>query len=68
MSPTVLLLLEIMQIAAASVGAASKGETADEAALSGSILTIIQKGVAAYEAQEGKPIDPSLIKPYEEIP
>ena len=32
-------------------------------ALEQALLGIIQSGVSAYEAQVGKPIDPTLIKP-----
>lgn len=32
------------------------------------VLGIVQKGVAAYEAQTGKPIDPTLLRPIDPIP
>jgi hypothetical protein len=66
-NPTLVLLLEILQIASASAGAVVTGDAAKATELSGSLLAIIQKGVAAYEAQEGKPIDPTLIKAFEPV-
>lgn len=31
------------------------------------LLKIVQKGVSAYEAHTGQPIDPSLLKPIDEV-
>ena len=32
------------------------------------LLKIVQKGVAAYEAHTGAPIDPTLLKPIDKLP
>jgi hypothetical protein len=36
--------------------------------LADALLQIVQKGVSAYEAHTGQPIDPILIKPIDPIP
>lgn len=37
------------------------------AQLADALVKIIQKGVSAYEAHTGQPIDPSLIKPMDPL-
>jgi hypothetical protein len=54
------LILEILALGIQAAGALFKG---NPTAVEQAILGIVQKGYAAYEAQTGKPLDPSLIKP-----
>lgn len=53
------LILELVGLGISVLGSTIKGNPTN---LEQSLLAIAQKGVAAYEAQTGKAIDPALLK------
>lgn len=63
------LILQILSIASASAQAFlvtnPTGESANN--LASALIQIVQKAMQAYEAQTGKPIDPTLLKPFTPI-
>ena len=65
---TLSLILEILQLAAAAASAYVTGDAAKGTQIAQSLISIIQKGMLAYQAQTGQPIDPALLKPWEPIP
>lgn len=56
----------ILAIIDAVLGAA--GNLIPGGQLASVLLAIVQKGVTAYEAHTGKPIDSSLIRPIDPLP
>lgn len=58
------MILELIGAGVQLLGATVKGNPTN---LEASLLAIAQKGVAAYEAQTGKPIDPSLLRPIDPV-
>jgi len=64
MNPTLQYILEIIQIAGPIASAAGGGTTAADINIAESLVAIAQKANAAYQAQVGKPIDPSLLQPF----
>lgn len=63
---TILSILSIGATTAATV--AGGGEVAVGANIASSLIAIAQKAISAHLAVTGKPIDPTLLKPYEPIP
>lgn len=61
-------LLEIIQLSSTVASGVTTGDAAKYAALGASLVTIIQKAIAAHEAVVGQPIDTSLLRPFEPIP
>jgi hypothetical protein len=51
----------IIQLVEVAIAVAQSQLNPDQAA--GALLTIVKRGVAAYEANTGQPIDLALIKP-----
>ena len=62
---TLAVIMELVQLAIDAANALIKGNPTD---LEQSLLNLVMKGNAAYEAQVGRPIDPSLIRPIDPIP
>jgi|KBSSwiStaDraftv2_1062776.scaffolds.fasta_scaffold1687660_1 hypothetical protein len=61
-------VLGLLSIGATTAAAIASGDVAEGATVALSLITIAQKAIAAHEAVTGKPIDPSLLKPYQPIP
>ena len=61
-------VLGLLSIGATTAAAIVSGDVAEGATVALSLITIAQKAIAAHEAVTGKPIDPSLLKPYQPIP
>ena len=61
-------VLGLLSIGATTASAIASGDVAEGATVALSLITIAQKAIAAHEAVTGKPIDPSLLKPYQPIP
>lgn len=57
-------VLEIAQLAIIILGEEAKGNPTN---IEQALLDMAQKSVAGYEAQAGKPIDPTLLHPIEPI-
>ena len=57
-------VLFILQLAINLAGAAIKNNPTE---LETSLLDLVRAGHDAYSVQTGKPIDPSLLKPYEPL-
>jgi hypothetical protein len=55
------LVLEIAQLALSLLESQVNGPALQHAAVTGSLLTIIQKGAQAYQLHTGQPVDPALI-------
>jgi hypothetical protein len=60
-------LLDIIGLAATVATGVTTGDPAKAAQLSAALITIVQKAMAAHEAQIGAPIDEALLKPFEPI-
>ena len=56
------LLLQIIQLAASFAALQTSGETQKDLALTQILFQIAAKALQAYQAQTGKPLDPSLIR------
>lgn len=63
MNPALTNLLNILSIAAGAVADTASGKVSDAGEIAEYILRIANASIAAYEAQTGKPIDPTLLKP-----
>jgi hypothetical protein len=63
-----MLLLEILGIASTSAQAFLKGDASAGNNVAQALITIVQKAMLAYQAQTGKPIDPTLLRPFEPLP
>ena len=61
-------VLGLLSIGATTAAAIASGDVASGATVALSLITIAQKAISAHEAVTGKPIDPSLLKPYQPIP
>ena len=61
------LLFEIADLAVSLVKSQTSGKAQQDAALTGSLLQIIEKAVRAYQAHTGEKLDPSLIKAQDAI-
>ena len=60
-------VLGLLSIGATTAAAIANGDVATGATVALSLITIAQKAIAAHEAVTGKPIDPSLLKPYQPL-
>jgi hypothetical protein len=67
MNATLQYLLDIIGLAATVATGVTSGDAAKGAQISSALITIVQKALAAHQAQEGQPIDPALLKPFEPI-
>jgi len=56
------LILEIAQLAVSLVESQLHGPPLQRAAVTDTLLTIIQKGLQAYQLHTGEALDPALIK------
>lgn len=61
-------VLSLLAIGANTASAIAGGEVGSGATIALSLITIAQKAIAAHEAVTGKPIDPSILRPFEPIP
>lgn len=57
-------VLEIVQLGITVLGEEVKGNPTN---IEQALLDLVQKSVGAYEAQTGKPIDPTLIRPIDPL-
>jgi hypothetical protein len=60
-------VLSLLSIGATTAAAIADGDVGAGATVALSLITIVQKAIAAHEAVTGKPIDPSLLRRYEPI-
>lgn len=73
MNPTLTLLLQILTLGAAAAEQANAQLNSDDPAvkagadLAEKLLVIAQTAVKAHEAQVGKPLDLSLLKPIDPV-
>ena len=67
MNPALHNLLNILSIAAGAVADTASGKVSDAGEIAEYILRIANVSIAAYEAQTGKPIDPTLLHREEPI-
>lgn len=63
MNPALQNLLNILSIVAGAVADTASGKLSDAGEIAEYMLRIANSSIAAYEAQTGKPIDPTLLKP-----
>lgn len=64
---TLQMVLEIISLAAGVATSVLTGGAAQGAGIAQALVAIIQKAIAAHEAQTGQPIDPALLKPYQPL-
>jgi hypothetical protein len=60
-------VLGLLSIGATTAAVIANGDVGAGATVALSLITIAQKAIAAHESVTGKPIDPSLLKPYQPI-
>lgn len=63
MNPTLQNLLNLLSIVAGAVADSAGGKVASGAEAAEYFLRIAQASAAAYQAQTGQPIDPTLLHP-----
>lgn len=63
MNPALQNLLNILGIVAGAVADTTTGKVSDAGEIAEYMLRIANASIAAYEAQTGKPIDPTLLHP-----
>ena len=67
MNPALQQLLNILSIAAGAVADTASGKVSDIGEIAEYMLRIANASISAYEAQTGKPIDPTLLHKEEPI-
>jgi hypothetical protein len=67
MNPALAYIADIFSLAATVAAGVTSGDAQKAAQVSSALITIVQKAMAAHEAQVGAPIDESLLKPFEPI-
>lgn len=63
MNPALQNLLNLLSIVAGAVADTASGKVSDAGEIAEYMLRIANASIAAYEAQTGKPIDPTLLHP-----
>jgi len=63
MNPALQNLLNLLSIVAGAVADTASGKLSDAGEIAEYMLRIANASIAAYEAQTGKPIDPTLLHP-----
>ena len=63
---TLTLILDLIVMSVNLVRQIQTGQTST--GLEAELLALVKKGIAAYEAEVGKPIDPTLLKTIDEVP
>lgn len=63
---TISLILDLIVMSVSLVRQIQTGQT--QTGLEQQLLALVQTGIKAYEAETGKPIEPTLLKPIDEVP